>query len=92
MTAPLLQVHLQVLPFLLIKLKIRSGLQKAMDQTKEFLTWLSPTERRAHELGALMLGTSYDPIKTHGYQKYLEAMRLKIEKQATGTVVTTEKK
>jgi hypothetical protein len=73
-------------------LKIRSALQKAMDQTKEFLTWLSPTERRAHELGALMLGTSYDPIKTHGYQKYLEAMRLKIEKQATGTVVTTEKK
>jgi hypothetical protein len=43
-----------------------------MDQIKEFLAWLSPTERRAHELGALMLGTSYDPIKTHGYQKYLE--------------------
>lgn len=61
--------------------------------TKEFLTWLSPTERRAHELGALMLGTSYDPIKTHGYQKYLEAMRLKIEKQATETITkTTEKK
>jgi hypothetical protein len=72
-------------------LKIRSTLQKAMD-TKEFLTWLSPTERRAHELGALMLGTSYDPVKTHGYQKYLEAMRQKIEKQATETVVATEKK
>jgi hypothetical protein len=80
-----------VFPFLLIKLKIRSTIQKAMD-TKEFLTWLSPSERRAHELGALMLGTSYDPIKTHGYQKYLEAMRQKIEKQATETVVTTEKK
>jgi hypothetical protein len=73
-------------------LKIRSTQQKAMDQTKEFLAWLSPTERRAHELGALMLGTSYDPIKTHGYQKYLEAMRLKIEKQATEKVITTEKK
>ena len=63
-----------------------------MDQTKEFLTWLSPTERRAHELGALMLGTSYDPVKTHGYQKYLEAMRLKIEKQANETVIASEKK
>ena len=63
-----------------------------MDQTKEFLTWLSPTERRAHELGALMLGTSYDPVKTHGYQKYLEAMRLKIENQATETVNASEKK
>jgi len=63
-----------------------------MEQTKEFLTWLSPTERRAHELGALMLGTSYDPIKTHGYQKYLEAMRLKIEKQANETVIASEKK
>jgi hypothetical protein len=80
-----------VFPFLLIKLKIRSTIQKAMD-TKEFLTWLSPTERRAHELGALMLGTSYDPIKTHGYQKYLEAMRQKIEKQATETVIASEKK
>ena len=50
-----------------------------MDHTKEFLTWLSPTERRAHELGALMLGTSYDPVKTHGYQKYLEAMRQKMK-------------
>jgi hypothetical protein len=63
-----------------------------MDQIKEFLAWLSPTERRAHELGALMLGTSYDPIKTHGYQKYLEAMRQKIEKQATEKVITSEKK
>jgi hypothetical protein len=63
-----------------------------MDQTKEFLAWLSPTERRAHELGALMLGTSYDPIKTHGYQKYLEAMRLKIEKQAPEKVNAPEKK
>ena len=63
-----------------------------MDQTQEFLTWLSPTERRAHELGALMLGTSYDPVKTHGYQKYLEAMRQKIEKQAPVTVIATEKK
>jgi len=81
-----------VFPFLLIKLKIRSTLQKAMDQTKEFLAWLSPTERRAHELGALMLGTSYDPIKTHGYQKFLEAMRQKIEKQATEKANTAEKK
>ena len=62
-----------------------------MDQTKEFLTWLSPTERRAHELGALMLGTSYDPIKTHGYQKYLD-MRAKIEKQKTTETNATEKK
>jgi hypothetical protein len=73
-------------------LKIRSTLQKAMDQTKEFLAWLSPTERRAHELGALMLGTSYDPIKTHGYQKYLEAMRQKIEKQATEKVNASQTK
>ncbi|NDH68309.1 MAG: hypothetical protein EBY22_10500 [Gammaproteobacteria bacterium] len=73
-------------------MKIRSTLQKAMDQTKEFLAWLSPTERRAHELGALMLGTSYDPIKTHGYQKFLEAMRQKIEKQATEKANPAEKK
>ena len=63
-----------------------------MDQTKEFLAWLSPTERRAHELGALMLGTSYDPIKTHGYQKFLDAMRQKIEKQATEKANPAEKK
>ena len=63
-----------------------------MDQTKQFLAWLSPTERRAHELGALMLGTSYDPIKTHGYQKYLEAMRQKIEKQTTEKVNASQTK
>jgi len=49
-----------------------------MDYTN-FLAWLSPAERRAHELGALMLGTSYDYSKTHGYQKYVEAMKLKVE-------------
>ena len=51
-----------------------------MEDIKEFLAWLSPAERRAHELGALMLGTSYDVVKTHGYQKYLEAKKQKIEK------------
>ena len=56
-----------------------------MEDIKGFLAWLSPAERRAHELGALMLGTSYDVVKTHGYQKYLEAMRLKIEKQPAAT-------
>ena len=49
-----------------------------MDYTN-FLAWLSPAERRAHELGALMLGTSYDYSKTHGYQKYVEAMKQKVE-------------
>ena len=62
-----------------------------MENIKDFLEWLSPTERRAHELGALMLGTSYDPVKTHGYQKYLDA-RAKIEKQkATDTTATVKK-
>lgn len=63
-----------------------------MDDIKEFLAWLSPAERRAHELGALMLGTSYDPVKTHGYQKYLEAKKQKIEKAATAEKVEPAKK
>ena len=62
-----------------------------MENIKDFLEWLSPTERRAHELGALMLGTSYDPVKTHGYQKYLD-MRAKIEKQKPAVPNPTEKK
>jgi hypothetical protein len=64
-----------------------------MEDIKEFLAWLSPAERRAHELGALMLGTSYDVVKTHGYQKYLEAKKQKIEKPAaTEKVVEPAKK
>lgn len=58
-----------------------------MEDIKEFLAWLSPAERRAHELGALMLGTSYDPVKTHGYQKYLESKKQKIEKPAAAEKV-----
>jgi hypothetical protein len=38
-----------------------------------------------------MLGTSYDPVKTHGYQKYLD-MRAKIEKQKATETNATEKK
>jgi hypothetical protein len=53
-----------------------------MEDIKGFLAWLPPKERRAHELGKLMLKTSYDVVKTHGYQKYLEAMKPKIEKPA----------
>ena len=53
-----------------------------MEDIKGFLAWLPPKERRAHELGQLMLKTSYDIVKTHGYQKYLEAMKSKIEKPA----------
>ena len=56
--------------------------QKGMEDIKGFLAWLSPKERRAHELGQLMLKTSYDIVKTHGYQKYLEATKPKIEKPA----------
>ena len=63
-----------------------------MDDIKKFLAWLSPAERRAHELGALMLGTSYDPVKTHGYQKYLEAKKQKIEYDATADKVDPAKK
>jgi fatty acid/phospholipid biosynthesis enzyme len=66
-----------------------------MEDIKGFLAWLSPAERRAHELGALMLGTSYDVVKTHGYQKYLEAMKQKVEttqKQVTKPAQTTETK
>ena len=59
---------------------------------KEFLAWLSPKERKAHELGALMLRTSYDYSKTHGYQKYLEAMKHKIETQQQQVAKPTEKK
>jgi len=59
---------------------------------KEFLEWLSPAERQAHRLGALMLGTSYDYSKTHGYQKYLEAMKQKIEKPAPQVAKPAEKK
>ena len=65
-----------------------------MDYTN-FLAWLSPAERRAHELGALMLGTSYDYSKTHGYQKYVEAMKKKVEtppQQVTKVPQATETK
>jgi hypothetical protein len=39
-----------------------------------------------------MLGTSYDPVKTHGYQKYLEAKKQKIEKAAAAEKVEPVKK
>ena len=60
-----------------------------MDYTN-FLAWLSPAERRAHELGAIMLGTSYDYSKTHGYQKYVEAMKNKVEPPAMPNVKVTQ--
>jgi len=63
-----------------------------MEDIKEFLAWLSPAERRAHELGALMLGTSYDVVKTHGYQKYLESKKQKIEKAAVAEKAEPAKK
>ena len=62
-----------------------------MEDIKGFLAWLSPTERRAHELGRRMLGTSYDMVKTHGYQKYLEAMKSKIEKPTVSTIQAVAK-
>jgi len=37
-----------------------------------------------------MLGTSYDYSKTHGYQKYVEAMKNKVEPPAMPNVKVTQ--
>jgi hypothetical protein len=48
---------------------------------KEFENWMGPKERIAHTLALKMLGSSYDPVKTHLFKKFME----------TKTVITSRK-
>ena len=45
------------------------------DEVKTFYASLSEAERIAHEIAVEKLGTSYDVVRTHGFQRWLKARK-----------------
>lgn len=58
---------------------------------KEFENWMGPKERIAHALALTMLGSSYDPVKTHLFKKFMETKNIEsIRKVETTSKIITK--